>query len=331
MSTSSRIPLSILDLAPIIENSTAAVSLRNSLDLARHAENWSYHRYWFAEHHNLPDVASAATAVVIGHVAAGTASIRIGSGGIMLDNHAPLIIAEQFGTLESLFPGRIDLGLGRAPGGDQATTRAIRRASPVEHDFAQQLEQLQELLGTPKKDQPLRAIPGANLSVPIWLLGSSMVSARLAAERGLPFAFAAHFAPEMMEFALQLYRDRFKPSETLAEPYAIVCVNVVAADSNAEAAYLSSTQQQKFLNLVQGKRALLPPPVADMNTRWNAAEHRAVLSFLRESIIGDIDTVRLGLQQLQRRSGANELMINSWIFSHPKRLRSYELIAQAWL
>src|SRR3954471_3582397 len=261
--------ISVLDLAPIREGATAADAFRNSLDLARHAERWGYRRFWLAEHHNIPGIASAATAVVIGHVAGGTSRIRVGAGGVMLPNHAPLVIAEQFGTLASLYPGRIDLGLGRAPGGDRQTTHALRRnLDGTEDDFPRDVAELQSYFRPARPGQAVRAIPGEGLDVPIWLLGSSDFSARLAAELGLPFAFASHFAPDYLLPALELYRENFKPSERLAEPYAMVGVNVIAGDTDAQARRLFTSLQQQFLNMVRGKPGQLPPPVDDMDGLW---------------------------------------------------------------
>src|SRR4051795_6327634 len=267
------VALSILDLAPITQGSDAATALRNSLDLARHAEEWGYKRFWVAEHHNMPGIASAATAVVIGHIAGGTNTIRVGAGGIMLPNHAPLVVAEQFGTLASLYPGRIDLGLGRAPGGDHSTAAALRRNLGSSGDtFPRDLLELLSYFRPAAPGQAVRAIPGEGLDVPIWLLGSSDFSARLAAELGLPFAFASHFAPDYLYPALELYRSHFEPSERLVEPYAMVGVNVIAADTDAEARRLFTSLQQQFLNMVRGRPGQLPPPVDDMDGLWNAAE-----------------------------------------------------------
>jgi luciferase family oxidoreductase group 1 len=324
-------PLSVLDLVPITEGSTPAAALRNARSLARHCEAAGYHRYWVAEHHNLLDIASAATAVVIADLAGATKTIRVGSGGIMLPNHAPLVIAEQFGTLESLYPGRIDLGLGRAPGTDGITMRALRRDARTSADsFPQQVDELAAYFQRPEPGQALVATPGADLSVPIWLLGSSIYSAQLAAQRGLRYAFAAHFAPDLMEEALAIYRGHFQPSSSLQEPYAMVCANAVVADSGDDARYIATTQQQKFLNLIRGKRTLLPPPRSDMSQVWSEIEREHVEHMLRESIVGDVAIARKGLRDLQARTDANEIMINSWIFDHQTRLRSYELVAQAW-
>jgi luciferase family oxidoreductase group 1 len=323
-------PYSLLDLSPIRQGGTAGESFHNSLDLARHAERWGYKRFWVAEHHNLPGVASAATSVVIAHVAAGTKTIRVGAGGIMLPNHAPLVIAEQFGTLESLHPGRIDLGLGRAPGGDQNTARALRRGLNSGGDtFPRDLVELMGYFQKAEPGQAVRAVPGEGLDVPIWLLGSSDFSAALAAELGLPFAFASHFAPEYLRAALHLYRANFKPSDRLAEPYAMVGVNVVAAESDAEARRLFTSLQQAFLNMVRGKPGQLPPPVDSMDDRWNPAERAAVERMTRVSAVGSAGKVRERLRTIFEETGADELILTAHIYDHAARLRSFELAAQA--
>ena len=317
---------SILDLAPIGQNQTAAEAFRNSLDLARHAEKWGYHRYWVAEHHNIPGVASSATAVVIGHLAGGTSRIRLGSGGIMLPNHAPLVIAEQFGTLETLFPGRIDLGLGRAPGGDQATARALRRYLGGNGDtFPEDVQELQRYLGSPQPGQVVRAVPGQGTQVPIYLLGSSTFSAQLAARLGLPFAFASHFAPDYLPAALRLYRDQFQPSAQLASPYVMVGVNVVAADTDAEAAWLFTTLQQLFLNLVRGHPREMPPPADHLN--WDAHEETHVRRMTRVSAVGGPGQLQSELTALLAETGADELITTAPIFDHAARLRSCEIAA----
>src|SRR3954468_11969063 len=281
------VPLSVLDLSPILQGGDAALALRNTLDLARHAERWGYRRFWLAEHHNMPGVASAATAVVIGHVAGGTSTIRVGAGGIMLPNHAPLVIAEQFGTLESLYPGRIDLGLGRAPGGDQATARALRRNLGSGGDtFPRDLAELLSYFRKAEPGQAVRAVPGEGLEVPVWLLGSSDFSARLAARLGLPFAFASHFAPDYLLGALALYRRHFTPSEWLSEPHAMVGVNVFAADTDAEARRQFTSVQQAFLNLVRGRPREIPPPVATMDGLWSGPERFHVERMTRCSAVG---------------------------------------------
>jgi alkanesulfonate monooxygenase SsuD/methylene tetrahydromethanopterin reductase-like flavin-dependent oxidoreductase (luciferase family) len=298
------IPFSVLDLSPIIEGADAGRALRNTLDLARHAERLGYRRYWLAEHHNMPGIASAATAVVIGHVAAGTSTIRVGAGGVMLPNHAPLVIAEQFGTLEALHPGRIDLGLGRAPGSDQLTAH-------------------------PEPNQAVRAVPGAGLDVPLWILGSSLYGAQLAAALGLPFAFASHFAPDQMETALQLYRSRFQPSEALAKPYVMLGLNVFAAPSDAEAQRLFTSLQQAFVNLRRGRPGLLPPPVDDIEAILSPVERAMVAHSLSCAVVGSPETVRRGLDAFIARIGADEIMITAQIFDHAARLRSYEIAAKA--
>ncbi|MFD1435721.1 LLM class flavin-dependent oxidoreductase [Kroppenstedtia eburnea] len=320
------IPYSVLDLSPITQGSTPAQSLKNTLELARHTETWGYTRYWLAEHHNMPGVASAATSVVIGRVAAETEKIRVGSGGIMLPNHAPLMIAEQFGTLESLFPGRIDLGLGRAPGTDQLTARALRRDGKSSGQFFPEL--LAELRGYFAGENHVRAIPGEGLNIPIWLLGSSDFSARLAAELGLPFAFASHFSPEYTVPALNLYREYFQPSEVLDQPYAMIGVNVIAADEEEEARRLSTSMQQQFISLVRNRPAPLQPPVEDMDELWNEYEKAAVMRQLATSVIGAPKTVKEGLQQLLDETQADEMMINAAIFDHQARLHSFELVSE---
>jgi luciferase family oxidoreductase group 1 len=322
------VPFSILDLAPIVEGGTAAEALARSLDLARHAERWGYRRYWIAEHHNMPGIASAATAVVIAHVAGGTSTIRVGSGGVMLPNHAPLAVAEQFGTLESLFPGRIDLGLGRAPGTDQATARALRRGQADSAEtFPQDLVELQAYFRPAVPGQALRAVPGAGLTVPIWLLGSSLFSAELAAARGLPFAFASHFAPDLLGEALALYRREFRPSASLAKPYAMAAVAAFAADSDLEASRLFTSLEQSFVKLRRGTPGPLPPPVDSMEGRWTEIERAGVANAFREAIVGSPGTVRRGIGEFLRRTRVDELMVTAAIFEHEARLRSFEIVA----
>jgi luciferase family oxidoreductase group 1 len=324
------IPLSILDLAPITEGGDAAQSFRNTLDLARNGERWGYRRFWLAEHHGMPGIASAATAVIMGHVAAGTSAIRIGAGGIMLPNHAPLVIAEQFGTLESLFPGRIALGLGRAPGSDLATARALRRNLGSDPDqFPQDVLELMDYFSADPR-QPVRAVPGAGLKVPIWILGSSLFGAQLAAMLGLPFAFAAHFAPGQMLQALEVYRAGFRPSEQLKQPYVMLGFNVFAADSDQEAECLATSMQQSFVNLRTGHPTRLPPPVKDYQARIGPEERAMLDQVLSCSAIGAPATVAKGLQNFVARTGADELMINSPIFDPAARLRSYEITA-SWI
>lgn len=322
---------SVLDLAPILKGETAAQSFRYSLNLAQQAEKWGYHRYWVAEHHNIPGVASAATSVVIGHVAGGTSTIRVGSGGIMLPNHAPLVIAEQFGTLESLYPGRIDLGLGRAPGGDQLTARALRRGLGSSGDtFPADVQELQGYFGTPQPGQRVHAVPGQGLNVPLYLLGSSTFSARLAAELGLPFAFASHFAPELLHQALDIYRTHFQPSETLEQPHVMVGVNVFAADTDQEARRLFSSLQQVFLNLLRGWPKELPPPVNDIDTVWNPIEAQQVQRMTRVSAVGGPDTLRQQIEHLLNETEADELIATAHIHDQQARLRSFEIAAKVF-
>jgi luciferase family oxidoreductase group 1 len=322
------VPFSILDLSPIIEGATPADALRNSLDLAQHAEKWGYRRYWVAEHHNMPGIASAATAIVIAHIAAGTRTIRVGSGGIMLPNHAPLVIAEQFGTLASLFPGRIDLGLGRAPGTDGLTMRALRRdAATAADNFPRDVQELQYLFQPAEPGQKIRAIPGAGLEVPIWLLGSSLFSAQLAALLGLPFAFASHFAPADLPGALKLYRDMFKPSKQLAQPYAMVGANVIVAATDAEARRHFTSVQQSFLNLRRGSPGQLPPPIDDIDSYTVPVERAMLDQTLSCSFVGAPETVALGLQSFLDSTQADELIATGHIYDHTARLRSFELLS----
>jgi luciferase family oxidoreductase group 1 len=322
------VPLSVLDLAPIVVGASAADAFRNTLDLARHAERWGFKRYWLAEHHNMPGVASAATAVVIGHVAAGTTTIRVGAGGVMLPNHSPLVIAEQFGTLESLFPGRIDLGLGRAPGTDPNTARALRRRTDLDAEsFPDDVMELQAYFRDAGPGQLIRAVPGAGLKLPIWLLGSSLFSAQLAAALGLPFAFASHFAPDLLLPALQIYRAHFKPSDTLAQPYTMAGVAVFAADSDAQARRLITSAQQQFLNLRRGRPGPVPPPVDNMDDLWSPAERAGVEHALRYAIVGTPDAVKQGLEAFIAETHVDEVMITAQIYDHAARLRSYEIVA----
>lgn len=322
------IPFSVLDLAPIVEGGDAGQALRHTLDLARHAERWGYRRYWLAEHHNMAGVASAATSVVIAHVAGGTSTIRVGAGGIMLPNHSPLVIAEQFGTLESLFPGRIDLGLGRAPGSDPVTAAALRRTlsgggDTFPHDVV-------ELMGyfSPEPGQRVRAVPGAGLSVPLWILGSSLFGAQMAASLGLPYAFASHFAPAAMMQAIEVYRARFEPSEHLDRPYVMLGFNVFAADTDAEGRRLMTSVQQAFLNLRRGRPGPLQPPVDDLQEQLHPMERLMLDEALACSAAGSPETVRAGIQAFIDRTGADELMLTSQIFDHAARLRSYEIAAE---
>ena len=322
------IDLSVLDLAPVPHGSTPGDALRHSRDLAQHAEALGYRRYWLAEHHNMVGIASAATAVAIGYVAEGTSRIRVGSGGIMLPNHAPLVIAEQFGTLASLYPGRIDLGLGRAPGTDQRTLRALRRDPAAAETFPQDVLELQALLGPLQPGQLVQAVPGTGTEVPMWILGSSTYGAQLAAMLGLPYAFAAHFAPDALMQALSLYRAQFAPSRQLDRPHAMVGVNVVVADSDAEARFLFTSIQQSFARLFRGTRGLLPPPVDDIEALWSPGEKAQASAMLACSFVGSPATVRDGLARFIARTGADELMVASAIFDHAARKRSYELLAE---
>lgn len=322
------IPFSVLDLSPIVQGGNAAQSFRNTLDLAQHAERWGYQRYWLAEHHGMPGIASAATSVLMGYVAAGTTRIRVGAGGIMLPNHSPLVIAEQFGTLASLYPDRIDLGLGRAPGSDQVTARALRRNLASDADeFPRDVVELMDYFSAEPKN-PVRAVPGQGLQVPIWILGSSLFGAQLAATLGLPYAFASHFAPQQMMQAIALYRAHFRPSAQLATPYVMLGFNVFAADSDDEAAFLATSMQQAFVNLRSGRPAQLPPPMADYPKRVGPQERALLDSVLSCSAIGTVDTVRDKLHAFVEHTGANELMVTSQIYDHTARLRSYEIAAK---
>jgi luciferase family oxidoreductase group 1 len=327
MSHAHSLPFSVLDLAPVPQGATVGQALHNSLDLARHAEKLGYHRYWLAEHHNMPGIASAATAVVIGHVAAGTSTIRVGSGGIMLPNHAPLMVAEAFGTLAALHPGRIDLGLGRAPGTDQATMRALRRYMGAVDNFAQDVVELQAWFHPAQPGQALRAVPGEGQDVPLWLLGSSTYSAQLAATLGLPFAFAAHFAPDQLMEAIAIYRRGFKPSESLARPYVLVCIGVCAADTDDEARRLFTSTQQQFVALRRGAPGLLPPPVADIHEVASDSEIAGLDHTFRYAAIGSAQTLHAKIQRVLEVTGADELMAASQIHDHGARLRSYEILA----
>src|SRR5690349_6895737 len=320
-------PFSVLDLAPVPEGFTPSDALRNTLDLAQHAEAWGSNRYWVAEHHNMVGIASAATSIVIAHVAGGTKTMRIGAGGIMLPNHSPLVIAEQFGTLDALFPGRIDLGVGRAPGTDQRTLRALRRDPTSADTFPQDVIELQALLGAMQPDQVIQAVPGAGSSVPIWILGSSLFGAQLAAMLGLPYAFASHFAPGALMQALQVYRERFQPSAQLQRPYAMVGVNVIAAETDGAARRLFTSAQQQFTNMARGTRCQLPAPIDDIERYWSAAEKEQVARMLACSFVGSPETVRAGLERFLERTGADEVIVASAIHEHADRLRTYELLA----
>jgi luciferase family oxidoreductase group 1 len=328
---SAMVPLSVLDLSPILEGGDVGQSLANSLDLARNAERLGYRRFWLAEHHNMPGVASAATSVVIGHVAAGTKTIRVGAGGVMLPNHAPLVIAEQFGTLEALFPGRIDLGLGRAPGSDQLTARALRRTLAGDIDrFPQDVVELMHYFQPAQPGQAIQAVPGAGQNVPLWILGSSLFGAQLAGALGLPFAFASHFAPAQMDEALELYRHRFEPSAQLDKPHAMLGLNVVAAENDAEARYLFTSLQQAFLNLRTGRPSRLPPPVDDIEARFVAAGMTPDMQgALATAVVGDPQTVRRGLEAFVAKHQPDEIMVTAQIFDHTARVRSFEIAAAA--
>lgn len=323
------IPYSILDLATVLEGGSAADSFHNSLQLAKQAETLAYTRYWFAEHHNMPGVASSATGILIGYIAGNTSTIRVGSGGIMLPNHAPLIVAEQFGTLASLYPGRIDLGLGRAPGTDQLTALEIRGANfNAQHSFPKDIQKLQTFFSATNSDAKVRAIPGEGLDIPIWILGSSTDSAMLAAAMGLPYAFASHFAPAQFMTAINLYRQNFQPSHHLKEPYIMACVNVVAADTDMEANRLATSVQQLFLGVVSGRRKLLQPPVEDMNAIWTEAEAFQVQQMLAYSFIGSSEKLQDTMQLFLERTNVNEVMATSHIYDHAARLYSYKIFAE---
>jgi luciferase family oxidoreductase group 1 len=322
---------SVLDLSPIPAGGTAADSFRRSLDLAQHAERLGYTRYWVAEHHNIPSVASAATSVVIGHIAGGTSTIRVGAGGIMLPNHAPLVIAEQFGTLESLYPGRIDLGLGRAPGGDHATARALRRGLGTSGDtFPQDLHELQSYFHPAVAGQAVRAVPGEGLNVPIYLLGSSDFSADLAGQLGLPFAFASHFAPSFLHVALALYRSRFQPSDALQKPFAMVGVNVFAADTDAEAVRLFTSLQQQFLGMVRGRRGPIQPPVDSMDGLWSSVEQAQVEKMISYSLVGSAQSIRAGLEKVLADTQADEIVTTALMYDQAARVRSLEIAADVF-
>ncbi|KQP07427.1 hypothetical protein ASF28_14410 [Methylobacterium sp. Leaf99] len=322
------IPLSILDLAPVPQGATPGDALRNALALARHTEELGYRRYWVAEHHNMIGIASAATAVVVGYLAAGTRTIRVGAGGIMLPNHSPLVIAEQFGTLEALYPGRIDLGLGRAPGTDPRTSRALRRSHEAADTFPQDVRELQSLFGDLQPGQAVQAVPGTGLNVPLWVLGSSLFGAQLAAAFGLPYSFASHFAPDALLPALATYRANFVPSPQLAAPHAMIGVNVVAAETDAAARRLFTSAQQQFTHLLRGTRGLLQPPLDDIETYWSPAEKAQASRMLARSLVGSPETIARGLADLVAETGADELMVASAIHDPAARQRSYALLAE---
>ena len=313
------VPLSVLDLAHVVQDSTAAIALANTVDLAQHVERWGYRRFWLAEHHNMSGIASAATSIVIGQVAAHTKSIRVGAGGIMLPNHAPLVIAEQFGTLETLFPGRIDLGLGRAPGTDQRTMRALRRDHTSADEFPQDVLELQALLGPKQTGQLVQAIPGTNTNVPLWILGSSLFGAQLAAALGLPYAFASHFAPQALLPALEMYRAHFRPSAQLDKPHVMVAVNVVAAETDDLARRLFTSIQQTFTNMMRGTRGKLPPPIDDIGAYWNPAEATQAQSMLERSYVGSPETVRAGLERVLAETAADELIVASAVYEQDRK------------
>lgn len=321
--------ISILDLVRVTQTADARAAIDNARDVASHAEALGYRRFWVAEHHNMPGIASAATAIVLAHVAAGTTRIRVGAGGIMLPNHAPIVIAEQFGTLATLYPGRIDLGIGRAPGTDQLTARALRRTLAVADSFPQDVIELQSYFAAAQPGQRVQAVPAAGTDVPLWILGSSTYGAQLAAELGLPYAFASHFAPGDLMSALAIYRSRFRPSAQLARPHAMIGVNIVAADSDEEARRLATTQQMSFVDLFRGTRGLSRPPIDDIDAYWSSIEQAQASQMLARSIVGGPATVRAGLEALLAETEADELMIVSDIFDHSARLHSFALIAKA--
>ncbi len=321
-------PLSVLDLAPVRVGDTPADALRNTLDLARHCDRWGYTRYWLAEHHNMTGIASAATSVVIGHVAGGTTRMRVGAGGIMLPNHSPLVIAEQFGTLESLYPGRIDLGLGRAPGTDQTAMLAMRRDPNAAEHFVEDVIELRALFEPAREGQRIRAVPGEGLRVPLWILGSSLYGAQVAAYLGLPYSFASHFAPDALDDAIRVYRDRFKPSEQLAKPYVMPGCNVVVADTDEQARYLYTSLQQRFVNMLRNARGKLGPPIDDIEQYWTPMEKAQASRMLSCSFVGAKDTVRRALEGFIERTGADELIVACAVYDHAARVRSYELLAE---
>ena len=332
MSENRPFKLSVLDLAPIPEAHTAQQAFQRSLALAKYAEQAGFHRYWLAEHHNMPGIASAATSVLIGYLAANTRHLRLGSGGIMLPNHSPLVIAEQFGTLESLYPGRIDLGIGRAPGSDPTTMQALRRQSSPHNEerFPEDVRQLVTWFDATDNDSfPVRPVPGVGLNIPIWLLGSSMYSAQLAAKLGLPFAFASHFAPDVISQAIALYREEFVPSARLSQPYVMIGVNIIAAESRARARYLFTSQQQQFIHLRRGVPGKLPEPVETMDKIWTPAEKFGVERALRLSLVGDIATIKHGLQMLQQQFQVDEIIVNGQIYDNDARIYSYQLAMEA--
>lgn len=327
-----RLALSVLDLVPVVSGKTPADSFKNTLDLAQNAELFGYKRYWMAEHHNMAGIASSATSILISHVASGTSMIRVGSGGIMLPNHSPLVIAEQFGTLESLFPGRIDLGLGRAPGTDQLTAMALRRnLEGAGEDFALNLAELREYLSADNASARVRAIPGEGLNIPIWLLGSSTYSAQLAGILGMPFAFASHFAPNLLFTALQVYRDSFRPSEVLEEPYSMACVNVIAADTDEEAERIATSLYIAFLNIIKGTRTTLQPPVENMDSYWNEGERYAAQQMLKYTFVGSAKTISAKMQAFTDETRVDEIMAAGMIYDHVARVKSYKILSELHL
>lgn len=326
--SSANIPLSVLDLVPILSGRPAGEALSNSLDLARHSESLGYTRYWLAEHHNMAGIASSATSVLIGYIAGGTSTIRVGSGGVMLPNHAPLVIAEQFGTLANLYPGRIDLGLGRAPGTDQLTAMALRRhLNAGVEDFPQNVQELRRYLSEDNRHSKVRAVLAEGMNIPVWLLGSSSYSAQLAAILGLPFSFASHFAPSMLFSSLKLYRDAFQPSEVLSKPYSMAVINVVAAETDQEAQYLATSLYQSFLNVIKGTALPMQPPVDNMDDHWNDSEKYAVNQMLTYTFIGSAETLQISLRDFLAKTQVNEIMVASHIYDHSARKRSYEILA----
>lgn len=325
----SDIKFSVLDLATILSGKSPADTYNNSVDLAQHVEKWGFTRYWLAEHHSMESIASSATSILIGHIAGKTSTIRVGSGGIMLPNHSPLVIAEQFGTLESMYPGRIDLGIGRAPGSDQVTARALRR-SAVEgaNDFPESLIELRKYFSSENSNARVRAIPGEGLKIPIWLLGSSTFSAQLAAIIGLPFTFASHFAPTYLYEALKLYREHFKPSEDLQQPYAAACVNVIAADTNEEANYIASSFYQLAMGIIHGSTKPMRPPVSNMDEIWSEYEKAAIMQMMQYTFIGSAETVKEKLRKFLESTQVGEIIVTSHIYDHAARLRSYEILSE---
>ncbi|MEG9326814.1 luciferase family oxidoreductase, group 1 [Salinimicrobium catena] len=324
-----QIDLSVLDLVPVIKGNTIADSFKNTLDLANRCDELGFTRFWISEHHNMESVASSATAVLLGQVAANTSRIRVGSGGIMLPNHSPLMVAEQFGTLETLFPGRIDLGLGRAPGTDQQTAAALRRGrTETVEDFPKDIAALQKYFSAANKNAAVRAIPGEGLDIPLYLLGSSTFSAQLAAMFGLSYAFASHFAPAYLQEALQLYREKFRPSENLKKPYSIACVNVIAAETDEEAEFLASSQKLFALGIIRNQRKPMPPPVNNLSELWNKGEEAAISQMMKYSFVGSKTTIEDRLSEFIKETEVDEIMAVSHIFNHESRIRSYEILSE---